>query len=851
MPAPRQEPQGFFMSGLDFLDRLSQPVKNSLVGNWGGAGRQTLDLLGDLVDAPLPGDWIPHVSQPEDFVTPSQIIGVNPETDPWTSRIADFVGDVGLNPSTYLGMGPLKGVVPALGKVAGKGADMVVSAADKLLPGTERAIENIGSGIRSTFDARRVSPIKQTILNTAKAAKQGESRSGLDAAKQALNGLNDQELTIIGDAFDNHKWMDGKLVGRLSDIDGATLADRIAAHPEVNPDRVSILTKAADDLAEIGRNQKGRANIFDQQSMKELSDEYLMRNYSGLKGQAEDELNDLAMGSASALKNRSLHSPEAIADFLEKNPGVTYERNALKRATMRAEQQGSLAQRAEIGKAILGEGYAHSDTEMRKLVSDTIKTFPPDEQAAVLDAWQGIPGRGTPMQWLAKANRLFKPAAVYGVAVPKIGSIVRNRISGVWQALSNPEARATVGESLKRLPSDLSDAVTQSLGLKSLQVGELTSKIDAIDQAFMASKGSAENAYKLLEAGGHNDVAALLKAGAMDGFVSSEELIKEMTRIGWKKSFTNIMNWPGRIFKGTEDRMRLGMGLDLLKSGKNPAEAAKIVRDSLYSYDAGSIANRRARDFIPFFQFGAKAIPQQAKFLAQNPGVAVGLAQFTGGDNSEPIYPWMEGKLNLPIGKDETGNSQYVSGFGLPFESLINVPNPSSDINSFGRDLERGVVGQLQPLLKTAYSVVSGEDPTFQTTYGSYDKMPIIGEAGDIGRQYNKISGTGLIQPLDSPFRFIDKLLDERRSVPVRALDTLTGANVVSVDPDRAIQQHLEQALKNNPDVKSYRGYYNQTGDEFTQNILSEYEAAKKRLKQKRDADSAESKISVNNPLSL
>lgn len=187
----------------------------------------------------------------------------------------------------------------------------------------------------------------------------------------------------------------------------------------------------------------------------------------------------------------------------------------------------------------------------------------------------------------------------------------------------------------------------------------------------------------------------------------------------------------------------------------------------------------------------------------------------------------MEGKLNIGIGKDDAGNSQYASGFGLPFESLNQIPG------SF-RDLKRNVIGSSNPVLKSLWAATSGEDPYFETPYGSYDKLPGYGEAGDVGRAYNMAAGTGLIQPLDSPLRFLDQLLDERRGAGTKALDLLTGAKVVNVDPDLALQQQLQEALKENPDVRQYRGYYADEGDDATQALIRAYQDAKARMKAKR-----------------
>ena len=66
---------GAFGSVLRWLDRPGQVVRNVLGGEFESAGRQALDFLGEAVDAPLPGDWIPAATDADDFMEFSDLIG--------------------------------------------------------------------------------------------------------------------------------------------------------------------------------------------------------------------------------------------------------------------------------------------------------------------------------------------------------------------------------------------------------------------------------------------------------------------------------------------------------------------------------------------------------------------------------------------------------------------------------------------------------------------------------------------------------------------------------------------------------------------------------------------------------
>jgi hypothetical protein len=171
---------------------------------------------------------------------------------------------------------------------------------------------------------------------------------------------------------------------------------------------------------------------------------------------------------------------------------------------------------------------------------------------------------------------------------------------------------------------------------------------------------------------------------------------------------------------------------------------------------------------------------------------------------------------------------------------IRDSPNPSANPLDFGRQIERTVVSSLSPPLKTAYGLVSGEDPFSEQPFLSYDKAPLVGHAGNAGRAYNALAGTGMIQPLDSPLRLVDKAVDPRRSAVVKALDLLTGANVQSVDPDRAEQMRINELLTRNPQVHQYRTFYQQADDK-DEDVMAQLEAlrgASKRLRQKRTAAS-------------
>lgn len=848
--------QGAFLSFLNWVGRPGQVVKNVLTGNLEGAGRQALDFGADFTDAMIPFvDAIPEFSRKQDYVEGSQVLGLDDQwrkENPLLNLAASLPVDILTDPLTFTGFAPIVKGATAVGKGAASAISKIPKGAGALSAIGKQA-EKGGMALRSITGSQRLNKTAEEALNAAGAAKVTEAQAGISAIKgsKALASLSDDEAKIVGDIMDNMQWQGRTptaLVPGLQGPGGASALSLVTAHPGVTPDNVDRIRAAVQDAIEIGQNQAKRPGIFS----GGVPDEYLGRKYTGQsEQQAIDEVlggGAPAMGAPGAAKARSLKTPEDIASFLAANPGVEYERNALSRLAQRATTQGQLAGRAEVGRKLLGQAFTLTDDAQRSQVVDAIEKMaasadPIDRESAkaLKDAFSGMAPRGPITDVLSRVNRVVKPMMVYGYAIPKFGAIVRNKIGGIWQALSTPGTRGVAGEQLKRFPSDMYGAVVDSLGLK-VPKDRLGQAMEAVDAAFMASKGAADNAAQILAsgpgAGGYTgqQLASLLKSGALQGFVSSEDLLKTMASSPKAKTWKSITEWPARMFKGVEDRMRGGMYLDLLAKGTPEADAAKFVNEALYSYDISSAGNRAARDVLPFAQFTFKAIPQQAKLLNEKPWLAVALSSLLTEKEGQATYPYMEGKLNIPLGEDEQGNQTYASGLGLPFEALTMIPNPSGSIQSFGRDLGRTLVGSSQPLLKTAGAAAFGVDPMFQSPFGSYSKLPGNIEGGAAGRAYNILAGAGLTQPVESPLRLLGKLADDRGSAGTKALDLLTGANIVSVDPDRALQQRLTSYLQRNPEVASIQTLYSKTNDPEAQALIQQLREVKKRLAEKRKA---------------
>lgn len=493
--------------------------------------------------------------------------------------------------------------------------------------------------------------------------------------------------------------------------------------------------------------------------------------------------------------------------------------------------------------SLLSKDFALSDPGTKSLVKMALAGMvkeSPETAKLAMDALNGIAPRNAFWKALANSNAWFKKFASYGIVIPKAGKLFRNRINGPMQTFSNDATRGATLDMIKSIPSDLSGAVMDAIGRKGADAAGAT--IEDWERALANSKGSFENAVNQM-ATKHPVEAAFIKHGGLQGFIRGDELIAEASRPGWLQKLKNIADFPTKLNLALEDRMRLGLGKAQVEKyvaeGMPLEEAAKrAVKDSndaLFRYSANSKNSRMLKDLIPYVSWSTNAIPAELRMMMKHPWYASIVEHAMHRDaKSDPVYPFMEEQANYDLGKDDTGNRQVVNGAGFPFETLAEIPNPTAELGQFGRQIEKNVVGQASPVIKAAYGLVTGRDPNFETPFGTYDKIPVIGNAGEAGRLYNIAQSTGALAPIDTPLKLIDQMLDDRKDPATKALGMLTGANVVTVDPLRAKAQQLQEELDRNPDVSSFAHLTSKDAD--AQELIRELMDVQKKMKQRRKA---------------
>lgn len=870
---------GLLSSVADWISLPGAAIRNQLMGRKMAAGRNLADLIGQAVDAPLPGDWIPDISTAEDrpeFTDVMKDYGL-PTPVGGTKTAVDILGGIATDPLTLLP-----------GSAVAKGAGLAAKGVKAITPkvvqeGVAKVAKPVGKFLKKVAGAEQIGKPLADVITKAQGAKEAAARASSDPLVEGLKGATPRELDAATEVLTNVTRDRATGAARVIDeTETLSVQDRLARYlmenPDVDPDVMARIVNTASTVGK-GQRESGLAgNIFTQPPAGGLAEEYFPRLMK--RDEADDLTSDL-LGQPSAIAERKLKTASDLAKYLTAHPEIQMA-NAAESLGKRGAAQGELAARGATGQGLfemarageialpdellakvpvsgkpgapaitglddtqrkaarewlLSKRYKQADPLMREAAEAIAKNLPGDEADVALHFLKGMKGREGLPKALASLNRRFKPVAVYGALVPKLGSITRNMTGGVWQKYSNPEARGTI--SPKNIPAfmydwlkSIDDGVERLFGKRLFSKNEFAD----IDTAFKAAGGDPRKALGLIK---DPTMRAAAEKGVFgNNFVDTESLIAQAGKTGLRNFGEKLWDYPGYMFKGAEQRMRYGLFKQLTQQGKSADDAARIVRDSFYDYSISGAENRLARDIIPFFQFMAKSIPKQAKLMAEKPAVASTVANLYAQGRDEPVLPHMEGKLNIPIGMDEQGNRQYLGSLGLPFESLSALPNFSASPLQAGRDIEQNIVGASSPLLKAAYAYTSGRDPVFGSIPGSYTK--VAGQdLGAAGGAINQLLGTGLGSATAAAQLAgqVGKFTDPRTSLSELALNQLTGARIQSVDPERAVQQRLQSLLERDPSIGQFRQFYSKGQDDTSaDSLLEALQNAQKAIKAKQKA---------------
>jgi hypothetical protein len=247
-----------------------------------------------------------------------------------------------------------------------------------------------------------------------------------------------------------------------------------------------------------------------------------------------------------------------------------------------------------------------------------------------------------------------------------------------------------------------------------------------------------------------------------------------------------------------ETNAKLAHFIDRLNKGDTAAQAAKSVRKYLFDYGDLTQAEKKIRDFIPFYTFTRKNLPLQLENLITNPGKMTALyklvqnATSAQGVQEGDMPDWMKSELAVPLG----GNKSL----------MLDLPVNQLNMMGGGETL-KNALGMLTPLAKVPIELAMGKQifsgapiekyPGAKSRYGGLE-LPAtltyaLSQLGAMPRTAADIAGAFMEQqPKDNYIPAAPKQL------PV------LGSFIRKTDPER---EQLLSALDRERQLADFRKY--------------------------------------------
>jgi hypothetical protein len=237
--------------------------------------------------------------------------------------------------------------------------------------------------------------------------------------------------------------------------------------------------------------------------------------------------------------------------------------------------------------------------------------------------------------------------------------------------------------------------------------------------------------------------------------------------------------------------------MNQMRSGVPWQEAAAIAKGATADFSMLTPFEKNViqKYMVPFYAYARRMIPWTIKEIVRNPGGATAEGVRLAGSAGKTrgfIPKQVEGDLAVPISdEDAQGNKKYLAGTDLPFETLEDLFHPGRNSQETVGNTLSGWAGMLNPAIKVPLELA-----TNRQLYSGRDLSDLKGRLGIIGQELTGAQRPLPVPPLleeavaNSPLARVvttaGKLLDERKSIPEKLLNTLTGVKTTDIDMPRA-----------------------------------------------------------------
>jgi hypothetical protein len=253
--------------------------------------------------------------------------------------------------------------------------------------------------------------------------------------------------------------------------------------------------------------------------------------------------------------------------------------------------------------------------------------------------------------------------------------------------------------------------------------------------------------------------------------------------------------------KASDDANRLAGWIEGMRQGKSAREAFKRAEEVQLNYDPSKFTDfeRKLKAIFPFYSFFSRETAYFANELMTNPAGKLGkLIRLMNSSQTDEYLPeHVRESAAIPLGTQEDGTQNFITGFGLMFEDI-----PATLITKSPQDFARSIMSKSNPLLKGIGEMALGRSSFQGGPLGGRDLADMDPSLGRIftqlglqkprpGGQASPAFGSPGLEFLlsNSPVSRIlsttKTALDDRKNVIERAANILTGMRITSVSPEQ------------------------------------------------------------------
>ncbi len=205
------------------------------------------------------------------------------------------------------------------------------------------------------------------------------------------------------------------------------------------------------------------------------------------------------------------------------------------------------------------------------------------------------------------------------------------------------------------------------------------------------------------------ELRRLFRENGLEGFgffagESQKGIVRE-AREAFEKAPTIKKASPIRIGRKVgdwlESNAKMAHFLDRLSKGDTVKEAADSARKYLFDYGDLTTAEKKIRDFIPFYTFTRKNLPLQLESLITQPGKMTALnklvqnSRSAQGTQESDLPEWMRSELAIPI-----GDNRHL---------LMDLPINQLNMLTGDSEVLKNALGMLTPLAKVPIELGMGK----------------------------------------------------------------------------------------------------------------------------------------------